>query len=74
MLYYNFNNLGEPYSWSSIHDTQKWKEIIMIPSGGMWVYDRWIWLSCGLAVFIFFGFGKDAVNMYRTCLLAIGLG
>ena len=46
----------------------------MVPSGGNVIYDRWIWLSCGLLVFVFFGFGKDAINMYRTGLLAIGMG
>jgi pheromone a factor receptor len=75
VLYFNINNLArEPYSWSSTHDPQTWKEIIMVPSGGTFTYTRWIWLSCGFAVFVFFGFGRDAVNMYRTGLLAIGLG
>lgn len=46
----------------------------MVPSGGNVIYDRWIWLSCGFLVFVFFGFGKDAINIYRTGLLAIGMG
>ena len=37
------------------------------------VYDRWIWLTGGVVVFVFFGFGRDAINMYRTGLQAIGL-
>ena len=63
-----------PYSWSAVHDPENWKKIIIVPSGGKIMYDRWIWLSCGFLVFVFFGFGKDAVNMYRTGLLAIGMG
>ena len=46
----------------------------MIPSGGTVLYDRWIWLASGLLVFVFFGFGRDALNTYRSGLLAIGLG
>ena len=46
----------------------------MIPSGGSIVFDRWIWLSCGFVVLVFFGLGRDAVNMYRKNLLAVGLG
>ena len=46
----------------------------MVPSGGIVLYDRWIWLAAGFLVFVFFGFGKDALAMYRSGLLAIGLG
>lgn len=46
----------------------------MVPSDGKIVFNRWIWLSGGFIVFAFFGFGKDAINMYRTGLLALGLG
>lgn len=38
------------------------------------VYDHWIPLAVGIVVFVFFGFGRDAVNMYRSGLLAVGLG
>ena len=46
----------------------------MVPSSGKILYDRWIPLGTGLVVFIFFGFGKEAINMYRAGLLAIGFG
>lgn len=75
VFYSNLNSLDlKPYSWSNVHNPENWKEIVMVPSGGKIMYDRWIWLSGGLLVFLFFGFGKDAVNMYRTGLLAIGMG
>ena len=46
----------------------------MIPSNGTVIYDRWIPLGAGIMIFIFFGFGKEAVEMYRAGLLAVGLG
>ena len=73
-LYLNFNGQHDSYSWSSTHDPENWAVIIMVPSGGKAMFARWLWLSCGFVVFVFFGFGRDAVNMYRTALLAIGLG
>jgi pheromone a factor receptor len=75
VLYSNLATFDlKPFSWSTVHDPENWKKIVMVPSGGKIMYDRWIWLSCGFLVFVFFGFGKDAVNMYRTGLLAIGMG
>ncbi|KAI7408359.1 hypothetical protein KC328_g96 [Hortaea werneckii] len=41
---------------------------------GKIVFDRFIWLGCGIMVFLTFGFGKEAVGMYRNGLLAVGLG
>ena len=74
-LYFNIGVIvHKPYSWSQTHDPKLWSQIPMFSSGGKVVYDRWIWLSCGLVVFIFFGFGRDAISMYRSALLAIGLG
>ncbi|KAK3701834.1 a-factor receptor [Vermiconidia calcicola] len=74
-VYFNIETLAkEPYSWSSTHDPEAWKQIIMIPSGGQVVYDRWIWLTCGVVVFVFFGLGREALAMYRTGLLAVGFG
>lgn len=75
VFYVNFHHRQlEPFSWSAIHDPEQWKVIAMIPSGGKVVFDRWIWLSCGFVVFVFLGLGRDAVNMYRKNLLAMGLG
>ncbi|KAK3053879.1 a-factor receptor [Extremus antarcticus] len=61
------------YSWSQVHDSKNWSELVMVPSHGTIFYDRWIWLGCALAVFVFFGFGRDALATYRTALLALGM-
>ncbi|KAK4548469.1 hypothetical protein LTR36_009379 [Oleoguttula mirabilis] len=74
VLYINLSMHRSAYSWSETHNPAEWNEIIMVPSNGAVLFDRWIWLSSGLVVFIFFGLGKEAVSMYRSGLLAIGLG
>ncbi|KAI7222954.1 hypothetical protein KC333_g811 [Hortaea werneckii] len=62
------------YNWVETHDYSKWNDIAMIRSEGDIVFDRFIWLGCGIMVFLTFGFGKEAVSMYRNGLLAVGLG
>ena len=74
-LYTNIDVLAkQPFSWSGAHDPEYWDNIVMVPSNGRVLYDRWIWLTSGVIVFVFFGCGRDAVNMYRTGLLAVGFG
>jgi len=76
-LYYNFNNtLGQlnQYNWATVHDAATWNTIRMVGSGGTIVYDRYIWLVEAGLIFVFFGFGKEAVSMYRSGLLALGFG
>ncbi|KAI6848790.1 hypothetical protein KC332_g3409 [Hortaea werneckii] len=74
MLSVNLGSQQEPYKWVEAHDYSKWNEITMIRSNGKIVFDRFIWLGCGIMVFLTFGFGKEAVGMYRNGLLAVGLG
>lgn len=74
VLYINLSMHRTAYSWSETHNPAAWNEIIMVPSQGTVLFDRWIWLGSGLVVFIFFGLGKEAVSMYRSGLLAVGLG
>ncbi|KAI7645485.1 hypothetical protein KC318_g20011, partial [Hortaea werneckii] len=62
------------YNWVETHDYSKWNDIAMIRSDGDIVFDRFSWLGCGIMVFLTFGFGKEAVSMYRNGLLAVGLG
>lgn len=46
----------------------------MVESGGQVSFDHWLQIGVGWAVFGFFGFGKDAVEMYRGWVRAMGLG
>ena len=61
----------KPYSWSRVH--AHWANIILLPTFGQVTIDHWVQVGVGFAVFIFFGFGKDAMNLYRAWLVALGL-
>ncbi|KAF2719583.1 fungal pheromone STE3G-protein-coupled receptor, partial [Polychaeton citri CBS 116435] len=74
VLFVNINVTHSPYSWTEIHDTERWRTIVMIPSDGRVIFDRYIWLGGGIMVFVFFGMGKDAMAMYKGGLCTIGLG
>ena len=74
VLYRNLSITRTPYKWSTVHNPSAWNEIIMVPSHGVILYDRYIWLAEGVVVFVFFGLGKEAVSMYRSGLLALGFG
>lgn len=65
---------GEPYSWTAVHNPEAWAEIVMVPSHGQVLLDRWLWIAVAMVVFVFFGFGTEAVAMHRTFLLGLGLG
>ncbi|KAK6428830.1 a-factor receptor [Oleoguttula sp. CCFEE 5521] len=64
----------EPFAWSTLHSAESWSKVEMTPSGGTARYIVYIWLGSGLAVFMFFGWGRDAAKMYRQGLMALGLG
>lgn len=62
-----------PYDWEAIHGPGWSERIILVPTSGVMLFDRWLHISIGFALFLFFGLGKDAVSMYRGWLLSIGL-
>ena len=61
------------YSWHEVHNSTMNNDMVLVRSEGTIVYDRWIWLSGGVIIFLFFGFGRDAVAMYRSMLLSMGM-
>ena len=73
VLYKNSAVPMGPYSWSDVHGPTWWN-IILVPSGGTVLFDRWMQIGAGLVLFIFFGLGQDAKAMYRRWLVKIGLG
>lgn len=62
-----------PYDWEAIHAPGWSERIILVPTYGKLRFDRWIHFLMGFALFLFFGLGKDAVAMYRSWMLSIGL-
>lgn len=73
VLYKNSVLPMESYRWSEVHGSTWW-DIIRIPSGGAVLFDRWMQIGAGLALFLFFGLGRDAKAMYRRWLIDVGLG
>ena len=61
------------YDWALVHGSD-WGSIILTPTGGSVQYDRWIQVGLGFAVFVFFGLGHDAQEMYRKFMLRLGMG
>ena len=61
------------YSWKGVHD-KNWGHIIMVPNRGGVFFDRWLPIGMGFIIFIFCGFGQDAVRFYRTMLWRLGFG
>ncbi|KAK6437861.1 a-factor receptor [Oleoguttula sp. CCFEE 5521] len=64
----------EPYSWATLHSAENWSKVEMTLSDDTARYIVYIWLGSGVAVFMFFGWGRDAAKMYRQGLVALGLG
>ena len=75
VLYFNITASWpwSPYSWSAVHGPH-WGEIEKLPANGQVFFDRWIQITAGFLLFVFFGFGKDATLMYRSWLLKFGMG
>jgi pheromone a factor receptor len=64
----------DPYSWSNVHNPQRYNTIIKAPSFGQVTVDRWGEVTTGYILFFVFGTDSDAHNTYKKMLLAIGLG
>lgn len=76
VVYYN-TTLSMPwhtYSWSRIHTGSRWNTIVKTPTNGHAFYDRWVPIAANFLVFIFFGSGNDANDLYRAFLWNLGLG
>ncbi|OJJ48261.1 hypothetical protein ASPZODRAFT_61636 [Penicilliopsis zonata CBS 506.65] len=74
ILYYNVT-LSLPwhaYSWHKVHSSD-WNTIYKIPTGGQAFFDRWIPIIASILIFVFFGFGRDATRLYRSCLMHLGV-
>lgn len=67
------NSLGmDRFVWSEAHGPE-WGQIPKVPTGGLVGFDRWIALGTGILIFLFFGLGKDAKEMYSGWAIKLGL-
>lgn len=86
MLLYFVNNVRyllplDPFDFSAIHNGEltgvPWNSIILLPSKTLdWasMNDRFSAMLTAIPVFGFFGMSKEALNMYRVYLVALGFG
>jgi pheromone a factor receptor len=63
----------EPFSWSVVHGPKS-NVIEKVPMYGQVYFDRWIHVTAGFSLFLFFGVGRDAMLMYRSALVKLGFG
>lgn len=73
LLYKNLTIPFIPYSWDLVHGPG-WGYIMLAPANGSIPPDRWLQIAVGFAIFLFFGLGHDALEMYRKWLLVLGFG
>jgi hypothetical protein len=60
-----------PYDWSIIHSDQWW-DIVIVPEDGARSFQLWCAIVFAFFVFLSFGIGVHACEVYRGWLLAIG--
>lgn len=73
ILYFNIIKITEKdikYSWSAIH---KWDNNIIVYSNNNIIFSYWLSSSNGIAIFIFFGMGSDALAMYKEIAKKLGI-
>ncbi|MCJ1248170.1 a-factor receptor [Trapelia coarctata] len=73
ILYQNTSFPLQPYSWTRVHGPD-WDSVILIPTLGAVIFDRWIRIALGFIVFACFGIGGEATKLYKSWLVAVGLG
>lgn len=61
-----------PYSWEATHGPSL-SQIGKLPTNGELKFDRWIPPAFSVLIFIFFGLGQDAANMYNNFFNVVGL-
>ena len=74
LAYCNFRVFRHAYSWRKVHDPATWPSILAFPTHGNVASDSWIQIAVGYMIVIFFGTGRDALEIYRKTLRRLGLG
>lgn len=75
VVYYNtwLSFPWHTYTWSAVHNPE-WGVIVKVPTHGQAFFDRWVPIAASCLVFVFFGCGKDANELYRAFLRFLGFG
>lgn len=74
IFYTNIQTLSpaHPYSWKATHGLNL-SHITKVPTNGRLKFDRWLSPAFSVLIFIFFGLGQDAANMYNNFFNVVGL-
>ncbi|CCH42473.1 putative membrane protein [Wickerhamomyces ciferrii] len=67
----DLNKLQSTYDFAQTHSKIFWQGILYLPFKQPYLV-TWVYLSISYVVFIFFGLGSDAINMYIDLLSKIG--
>ena len=70
-----YRNLQQPittFDWGTTHNPATWNTVVFVPTYGVVFEDRWIRVGLALPVFICFGWGRDAKNLYKSWLILLG--
>ena len=73
-FYTNLNIEWLSYDWNIIHDPDHWWTIIYLPPQGVQTFDCYCSIAMALFVFVYFGMGGDAIDIYRKWMLKAGFG
>lgn len=68
----NVSGVHGKFEWSNAHEL--WNVILFFDYGYQIVYDRWVEVALAIVTFLLFGLGSDAIQMYKTGFLKVGLG
>lgn len=68
----NVSGVHGKFEWSKAHEL--WNVILFFDNGYQIVYDRWVEVALAIVTFLLFGLGSDAILMYKTGFLKVGIG
>lgn len=68
----NVNHVEDTFDFAIVHSQALWNLISFIPMSQPY-FTTWIYMALSYVVFIFFGLGSDAVEMYLQILCKVGL-
>lgn len=66
ILWLNIRARALSFSWARNHWPEHRSSIVPVKPNGILIPDRWTSLVGGFLLFLFFGLGTDATNMYRS--------
>lgn len=69
----DLSHVDSSYNFKMIHNTAVWFTVSFVPEAQP-LYTVWIYIAISYIVFVFFGLGSDAIEMYLEILSRIGLG